>query len=387
MKKLFYLLALLSVSVFMISCSDTETGGDKEKLTNIDLASLDSLVGDYVVDNYSIAITTAQTGVTETQSITVAKDNYTLTQAYLSHALITKNGNDLTIASLISNDSIISKVAETNLTADQLKSYPSFYNILVNVTAAPTLAGEKLGDIATIDYEIEKLDETKIKVTYKASKVDGTVTRSENGNMILTKMKNATTPIPAEMKSLYTTYVINDKTNPMAPVGRYAISKYEYVKTGAAAETTTITANPLAATEKNLIGGLSVRTLSVNLTDKSIVIGMDIPMQTDLDGGFKIDVNGEATDTDNKFMFKALTIEVYPLFKIHGLDIAAILTALGATIAEDGKSMALKLTNDITYIKHGFPLAAGDSITFTLQMMNDGLGTGIFAPFTDTKFY
>ncbi len=388
MKKLFYVLTLLSVSLFITSCGETKEDTTLPA-TEIDLASLDSLVGDYTVDNYSITFKTIAADDSEIRSITVTEDNYTLVQGVWSDAALIKSGNDLTVVALISNDSIISKVATTYLDANALSSYPSFYNIFVNIKASPTLVGDKLGDVDTINYEITKLAEKQIKVTYKASKEDTTtgttITHSEEGSITLSKTSDAPTTVPTEKESLYTTNLINDANILTAPVGRYAISKYEYIT---AIDTDTdliISANPSIATERNLIGGLAVYLDSVQ--GENIYISMDISMQTDKTNGFGIDLD-DSNNINNQYMYKHLNINVGPLVEEHQLNIPAILTALGASINTDGKSMTFKLTNDQEYIKHDLQLGAGDSITFTLQMMNDGFYyDGSFHTFENKRFF
>ena len=127
MKKLFYLLALLSVSVFMISCSDTETGGGEKTpipITEITLSDLGSLAGNYVVDNYSITVTTTNPD----QSTLVEKDNYTLVQRFMSHATITNTGSNLKVSTLISNDSIIGRIAAMDLPDADLPTYHNVSN-------------------------------------------------------------------------------------------------------------------------------------------------------------------------------------------------------------------------------------------------------------------
>ena len=388
MKKLLYLLAVLSVSVFMISCSDSETEGGNTPppppATGIDLASLDSLVGDYTVDNYSITVGTAQTGGADIRSIAVEKDNYTLVQGFMSDAAITKSGNKLKVIALISNDSIISKVATTTLAADKLKEFPAFYNIFVNIEAEPTLANEKLGDVATIGYEIKKLSDKKIKVTYKAENVVGTITHSETGTITLTKTSNAATTVPVAKKSLYTIYSINDIKNPFGPLGRYAITEYEYTKAGQAP----ISASVLAGKEKTLIGGLSV---DVNIM--TVKIAISISMQTDKVGGFGIDANGDGDNTnDNYFLKKLENIELYvPNVQDPNL-VKVALEKLGATI-NDEQTMILKLLppdpSNKYLLAHGLPLEAGESIILTLKMLNDGgsADTGTVIQFDDKKFF
>ncbi len=391
MKKLFYLLALLSVSIFMISCGETANDGDGDKTpppaTGIDLASLDSLVGDYTVDNYSITVKTENASNVLIRSIDVTEDNYTLVQGFRSDAAITKDGSNLTVVALISNDSIISKVATSTLTADELTSYPSFYNIFVNITATPTLNGDKLGDITTIDYEIEKVSDKQIKVTYKASRnettnADGTITHKENGTITLTKTTNAATTVPTEKTSLYTIYSINDVENPFGPLGRYAITKYEYKKTGALKS---IVASAVEGEEKNLIGGLAVDVdvMTVKLT-------LSISMQTDNSNGFEIDANNDS-ENDNYIFKKLENIGLYvPDIQDPNL-VKVALEKLGATII-DSETMTLTLlppdSNNEYLLNHGLPLETGESIVLTLKMLNDGgSSTGSVTQFDNKTFF
>ena len=370
MKKLFYLLALLSVSIFMISCSVGENeGNDKVPATGIDLASLDSLVGDYVVDNYSIAITTKNTATPENilGETTITKDNYTLTQGYLSHATITNDGESLSVSALISNDSILGKIAALGLSTEELNSYHNINNIFVALEDTPKLVGEKLGNATTGKYEITKSDDKTIKLNYTHEEPTGTSTRTESGYIILTKTSNTPTNTPTVKKSLYHTVPINEGL--LGPVGRYAISKYEYVKTSATAETTIITADPLKTKEKNLIGGLAVGfEIGADIT-----VGMNISMQTDLDGGFKIEVTDDDSDTTVNYIFKNINVIVpEELIDINDPNmVKTILEALGAEII-DANTMTFTLIKDQPHVEHGFPLEAGDSIILTLNNMNDG---------------
>ena len=387
MKKLFYLLALLSVSVFMISCSDTETGGGEKTpppATGIDLASLDSLVGDYVVDNYSVSIKTVETAnpLTVLGDTTIAKDNYTLVQGFMSDAAITVSGNKLKVSSLISNDSIVAKVASLGLNATELANYHNIYNLFVTLEDTPALVGDKLGDIATGKYEITKLGDKQLKFNYKHEEPQGTSTRTENGWIILTKKSNAATTVPTTKETLYTVRNIQDASEPMNPIGKYAITKYVYVKNGGAP--VTITATPGTTTEKNLIGGLGVE---FNFSIYKII--MSIAMQTGEANGFGIDADSEGTPAD-KYIFRKINIT--PLIGGGSNMVTDAFKKLGAVI-DDEETITFKLVKydptDQYAVKHDLPLETGDTITLTLKVMNDG---GLFegAPFShfkDKKFF
>ena len=377
MKKLFYLLALLSVSVFMISCSDTETGGGEKTpipITEITLSDLGSLAGNYVVDNYSITVKTTNPD----QSTLVEKDNYTLVQRFMSHATITNTGSNLKVSTLISNDSIIGRIAAMDLPDADLPTYHNVSNILVALDAAPALVGEKLGDVAdtNVNYEIERQTDKTIKFTYKDT--------GSNGWIILKKTGDAVTNTPTNKQSLYFVPVVTNVDYPFSPLGRYAISKYVYTEGGIP---TTIEADKV--NEQKLIGGLAV-----NVDMVQIQVSLVMSMQTNEATGFGIDADKDPATTD-KYIF--LDIDgISPKIDISDPSfVAKALESIGGKVVDEKTlTLTLKAYNktDPQAVNHGLPITGTDTITLTLKMMNDGgfkaEETALtVAPFDNKTFY
>ena len=381
-----------------VADSDTKkpvTTNDRSKIypiIPITLNNLNSLKGNYKVDNYTINILLTKVPMVGTISAISTPDDYFTIQDFIGDGSIDIVNNDnINMKILINNDSTMAALArkeKERLGEDLGVFVPDISKFYINKTGKPILSADKKTLANTADnimkYEIVAINDYSIIIKYikksmKLTSPVGNAMLNENGIIFLTKTDNNKLKQPKDILLFNKPILTANKRTSIQ--GRYYIEKFILVKDRCKPDSTVVNKcyslkagvqpdNSLlpSAKQKDLVG-----VLSIDIDNKKNTATLKIAIQTAkkyiAGWPLKRRVTGLYNDSEKPTTYTYQNIKV-PITPTDNAK--TILQKLGGVIINNETVRFVFNTNSTDDINHTFKIGNNEQVILDAVIMNDG---------------
>ena len=387
-----FLISLLSFTSAYSASADKNNKLKKYPIIPIELNNINSLKGNYKIDNYTINILLSKVPMVGNITAISTPDDYFTVQGFIGDASIDIVNNDnVNIKILINNDSTMAYLAQKEkdrLGKDLGVFVPEISKFYINKTGKPILSSDNKYLSSTINnvikYKIVAIDKNSIAIQYIKKPIQltspvGNALLDENGIIYLTKTDNNKLTPPKDTILFNKPIIKPDKRSSIQ--GRYYVEKFIFIEDNCKPNSTVVNKcyslkagvqpdNSLlpSAKQKDLVG-----VMSIDINNKKNTATLKLAMQTakkHIAGWpLKKRITGFYNETEKPTTYTYQNITV-PILKTD--DAKSILNKFGGVIINNEKVRFTFNSNINSKINHSFKLDKGKKIVLDSIIMNDG---------------
>ena len=236
-----FLISLLSFTSAYSASADKNNKLKKYPIIPIELNNINSLKGNYKIDNYTINILLSKVPMVGNITAISTPDDYFTVQGFIGDASIDIVNNDnVNIKILINNDSTMAYLAQKEkdrLGKDLGVFVPEISKFYINKTGKPILSSDNKYLSSTINnvikYKIVPIDKNSIAIQYIKKPIQltspvGNALLDENGIIYLTKTDNNKLTPPKDTILFNKPIIKADKRSSIQ--GRYYVEKFIFIE-------------------------------------------------------------------------------------------------------------------------------------------------------------